>query len=90
VSGDFGLTRVDDLDYSSTKTDQDKAGSGELRHGEITAKYRAWSLRLLKGSAIGSGDIVRLWERIPVNARFFRIVGKRTRSRSRGGQGQTA
>jgi len=37
VSGDFDLTGVNELDYSSTKTDQDEAGSGDLHHGRIAA-----------------------------------------------------
>ena len=37
MSGDFDLTRLNDLDYSSTKTDHDEAGSGDLHHGRIAA-----------------------------------------------------
>ena len=37
MSGDFDLTRVNELDYSSTKTDQDEPGSSDLHHGKIAA-----------------------------------------------------
>ena len=37
VSGVFDLTRVNELDYSSTKTDQNESGSRDLHHGKIAA-----------------------------------------------------
>lgn len=93
VSGDFDLTGVNELDYSSTKTDQNEAGAGDLRHGRIAATKVA-SLDPIAGrttgSAKGSGDIVRGSMRILTDTQFTRIVGKRTSSRRGGGYGQTA
>jgi hypothetical protein len=37
VSGDFDLTRANELDYSSTKTAQNEPGSSDLHHGKIAA-----------------------------------------------------
>ena len=37
MSGDFDLTRANELDYSSTKTDQNEPGSSDLHHGKIAA-----------------------------------------------------
>ena len=37
MSGVFDLTRVNELDYSSTKTDQNESGSSDLHHGKIAA-----------------------------------------------------
>jgi hypothetical protein len=34
VSGVFDLTRVNELDYSSTKTDQNESGSSDLHQWE--------------------------------------------------------
>jgi len=91
VSGDFGLTRVNELDYSSTKTDQDKSGSGDRLHGRIAAREVSRPVAApTTGSAIGPGNIVRRREKILTEPIFTRIVGKRTSSPRRGGYGQAA
>ena len=90
VSEDFDLTRLNELDYSSSRTEQNEAGRDDLLHGRVAARKFALDRRVTTGSAMRLGDIVRGSRRTPIDTRFIRIVGKRTRSLRRGGTGRAA